>query len=136
MITTKEVVIENGLDKGKKFSVSTMPLMKGDKWGNRVIHEVCKAGVKLPEALNNGFNGLLDIVPVIEMAVKALGGINTEAAEELLTELMGVVKIVLPDGSTRTPILESDITDVDSLWILRMEAIRVNHRFLTKGVTL
>lgn len=131
MIRTKEVEAE-----GKTFVVHQMPLLQGDRWANRVILALCKSGIdvsSLPSG--DGFKGMMDMVGVVNIAIKALGGIEEENAQRLLDELLSTIKLKLPDGSMRNIILDTDITSIDTLWKLRIEAIKINLDFLTAGVT-
>lgn len=131
MIRTKEVEAE-----GKTFVVSQMSLIQGDRWANRVALALCKSGVDISGLTDGGeFKGLLDMTGVINVALKALGGVEDETAQRLLDELIDTIKFKLPDGSTRSLLLESDITGIDTLWKLRIEAIKINLDFLMAGVT-
>lgn len=131
MIRTKEVEAE-----GKTFVISQMSLIQGDRWANRVALALCKSGVDISGLTDGGeFKGLLDMTGVINVALKALGGVEDEVAQRLLDELIGTIKVKLPDGSTRSLLLESDISGIDTLWKLRIEAIKINLDFLMAGVT-
>lgn len=131
MIRSKEIEAE-----GQTFIVSQMPLIQGDRWANRVALALCKSGVNISEFTNgDGFKGILDMVSVTNVALKALGGVDDDVAQRLLDELLSTVKIKLPDGSSRAVSLESDIKGIDTLWKLRIEAIKINLDFLAAGVT-
>lgn len=136
MIRTKEITIEDGDDAGKVFLVNQMSLIQGDKWANRVALALCKSGVDLGAFTGgDGFKGMLDIVNISNAALKALGGVEDSVAQGLLDELLQTIKVRLPDGSTRSVILETDITSIATLWKLRIESIKVNLDFLMSGVT-
>jgi hypothetical protein len=121
-----------------------MPLLQGDRWANRAALAVMKSGVDVTalQGLNGAksaadFIGMLDIASVVSVVLKALGGVDEQVAQELLDELMSVIKVKLPDGSgTRALVIHSDITSISTLWKLRIEAIKVNLDFLKAGVTL
>lgn len=141
MIRTKDIAITEGDDAGKTFVVRQMPLLAGDRWANRAVLALCKSGVDiggLTDKDANGkpvFRGLMDIAAIGNVALKALGGVDVQVAQELLDELIGHVKLRLPDGSERSLNIESDISSVNTLWKLRIEAIKVNLDFLAAGVT-
>lgn len=141
MITTKDVIITDGVDSGKTFVVEQMPLLKGDRWANRVALALCKAGVDISSLTKKGkggqleFVGLLDMAGIVNVALKALGGVDDDVAQALLDELLHSVKLRLPGGSVRPLLVESDIHGIDTLWKLRIEAIKVNLDFLAAGVT-
>lgn len=141
MILTKDVTIEEGPDAGKTFVVKQMPLLRGDRWANRVALALCKSGVDisgLTTTDDNGnavFRGLLDMVGVVNIALKALGGVDDAVAQSLLDEVLQDVRLRLPNGSDRTLVTETDISSISTLWKLRIESIKVNLDFLAAGVT-
>lgn len=141
MTITKDVTIEDGTDAGKTFIVKQMPLLRGDRWANRVALALCKSGVDISgltttdESGNAVFRGLLDMVGVVNIALKALGGVDDSVAQSLLDEVLQDVRLRLPNGSDRTVVIESDITSISTLWKLRIESIKVNLDFLAAGVT-
>mgnify|MGYP001158985013 CR=1 FL=1 len=142
MIMERDVLItEEGPDKGKTFVVRQMPLIQGDRWANRVALALLKSGVdvspltKKAASGKSEFVGLLDMANVINVALKALGGVDDDVAQGLLDELMRHVSYKLPNGTTRTLMVETDIGSISTLWKLRIEAIKVNLDFLKAGVT-
>lgn len=141
MILTKDVTIEDGPDASKTFIVKQMPLLRGDRWANRVALSLCKSGVDISGLTTHDddgkvvFRGLLDMVGVVNVALKALGGVDNDVAQSLLDEVLQDVRLRLPGGTERPLIIESDITSIATLWKLRIESIKVNLDFLTAGVT-
>lgn len=141
MITTKDVTIEEGPDAGKVFVVKQMPLLRGDRWANRVALALCKSGVDISGLTTTDeegkpvFRGMLDMVGIVNIALRALGGVDDAVAQSLLDEVISDIKTRLPGGGERTLIVESDITSISTLWKLRIESIKVNLDFLTAGVT-
>lgn len=141
MTTTKDVTIEDGADAGKTFIVKQMPLLRGDRWANRVALALCKSGVDISgltttdESGNAVFRGLLDMVGVVNIALKALGGVDDAVAQSLLDEVIQDVRLRLPNGSDRALSIDSDITSISTLWKIRIESIKVNLDFLAAGVT-
>lgn len=141
MITTKDVTIEEGPDAGKVFVVKQMPLLRGDRWANRVALALCKSGMDISGLTTTDeegrpvFRGLLDMVGIVNIALRALGGVDDAVAQSLLDEVISDVKTRLPGGGERNLIVESDITSISTLWKLRIESIKVNLDFLTAGVT-
>lgn len=140
MITTKDVSITEGADAGKTFVVQKMSLEVGDTWANRVALALFKSGVDIAGLIpmdENGkpvFRGMIDMVGIVNVALKALGGVDEDVAQALLKQVLTNVKIRLPNGTERSAIMETDITDIGTLWKLRIEAIKVNLDFLTAGV--
>lgn len=140
MITTKDVSITEGADAGKVFVIQKMSLEVGDTWANRVALALFKSGVDIAGLIpmdENGkpvFRGMIDMVGIVNVALKALGGVDEEVAQALLKQVLTNVKIRLPNGTERSAIMETDITEIGTLWKLRIEAIKVNLDFLTAGV--
>lgn len=141
MILSKDVTIEEGTDAGKTFVVKQMPLLRGDRWANRVALALCKGGVDISgltttdDSGNAVFRGLMDIKGVLNIALKALGGVDDSVAQSLLDEVIQDVRFRLPNGSERAISIESDITSISTLWKIRIESIKVNLDFLAAGVT-
>lgn len=136
-----EISITDGVDAGKTFVISKMPLIKGDRWANRVALALCKSGIDaggLISADKNGkpvFNGLMDIGRVSSVVLKAVGGIEEVVAQSLLDELLEYMKVKVSGGSVRELIVETDISSIDTLWKLRIACIKANLDFLLAGVT-
>lgn len=112
MITTKDVTIEEGPDAGKVFVVKQMPLLRGDRWANRVALALCKSGVDISGLTTTDeegkpvFRGMLDMVGIVNIALRALGGVDDAVAQSLLDEVISDVKTRLP-GAEREPLLSS-----------------------------
>ena len=135
MMRTKEVTAGD-----VTFVISKMPLIQGDRWANRVALALCRGGVDVSGFLGGGtdlsdIKGMIDIVGITNTALKALGGIDDDEAQSLLDELLNYIKVKLSDGSTRSIVIESDVKDIQTLWKLRIEAIKINLDFLMAGVT-
>ena len=134
MMRTKEVTAGD-----VTFVISKMPLIQGDRWANRVALALCRGGVDVSGFMGGAdlsdVKGMIDIVGITNTALKALGGIADEEAQSLLDELLNYIKVKLSDGSTRSVVLESDVKDIQTLWKLRIEAIKINLDFLVAGVT-
>lgn len=135
MMRTKEVTAGD-----VTFVISKMPLIQGDRWANRVALALCRGGVDVSGFLGgrtdlSDIKGMIDIVGITNTALKALGGIDDAEAQSLLDELLNYIKVKLSDGSTRSIVIESDVKDIQTLWKLRIEAIKINLDFLMAGVT-
>lgn len=135
MMRTKEVTAGD-----VTFVISKMPLIQGDRWANRVALALCRGGVDVSGFLGGStdlsdIKGMIDIVGITNTALKALGGIDDAEAQSLLDELLNYIKVKLSDGSTRSIVIESDVQDIQTLWKLRIEAIKINLDFLMAGVT-
>lgn len=128
MLKTKEVLIESGRDEGKKFLVTEMPLLKADRWAQRALLALAGGGVDATSLDMNG--GMLEMA---KFAFKSIGGIDPETGAALLDELLECVQIVPSGGTPREIEFDSDIEDLQTLWVLRKESLFLHTSFLTPG---
>lgn len=127
-LKTKTVTIEEGRDQGKVYLITEMPLIKADRWATRALLAVMKGGVDIEKLDPN--MGMLGMATV---AIKALSGLDPETAVSLLDELLECVQIVPTGGNAREVVLDSDIKDLKTLFILRKEALAIHIDFLVQG---
>lgn len=120
------VTIENkGRDNGKVFQITEMPIIKADRWATRAMLALISSGVDIGEV--NPSDGMVAIASV---AVKALAGVPEETALSLLDELMDCVRIVPTGGVARDIVIDSDISEISTLFTLRKEVIALHTDFL------
>lgn len=120
------VTIENkGRDNGKVFQITEMPIIKADRWATRAMLALISSGVDIGEV--NPSDGMIAIASV---AVKALAGVPEETALSLLDELMDCVRIVPTGGVARDIVIDSDISEISTLFTLRKEVIALHTDFL------
>lgn len=124
----KEIIIESGRDKGKKFLITEMPAYKIDDWAMRVLLALAGAGIDVAEA-QDGLMGLARV------AFQALGKIPSEVSLPLLNELLDCVQII-PNGTTIPRPLDLDLNDIEdfqNLWRFRKEVFSLHADFLLHG---
>lgn len=120
------VTIKNkGRDNGKVFQITEMPIIKADRWATRAMLALISSGVDIGEV--NPSDGMVAIASV---AVKALAGVPEETALSLLDELMDCVRIVPTGGVARDIVIDSDISEISTLFTLRKEVIALHTDFL------
>lgn len=125
-LKTRMVTIENkGRDNGKVFQITEMPIIKADRWATRAMLALISSGVDIGEV--NPSDGMIAIASV---AVKALAGVPEETALSLLDELMDCVRIVPTGGVARDIVIDSDISEISTLFTLRKEVIALHTDFL------
>jgi len=84
MRKTKEFTIEKGRDKGKKFRITEMDVIKAEKWAGRLF--LCLASIlELPDN-SSGINGLAGALQ--KYGLKSLAKIPYESLEPLYNELL------------------------------------------------
>lgn len=144
MTESVSITIDSGKDAGKTFVIHKMPLLAGDKWANQVALALLRSGVSVAGLMAEDeegratFVGLTNMAGVLDIALRALGGVEDYKAQLLLDELMKYVKFQLPGGGERPVMLTEngcDVEEIGTLWKLRIAAIKVNLDFLKEGVT-
>lgn len=150
---TKAVVIEaEGRDRGKHYLLTEMAASQAEKWAVRVFLALAKAGVEVDDDTRAGgmaalaAPGIAAVTPSSQESVDAhpddkptfarrgiqvLGRLNFADAEPLLDEMMGCVQAV-PDPARPQvirPLLESDIEEVATRALLRMEVLQLHVGF-------
>lgn len=127
-LKTKIVDIEKGRDAGKSFIVTEMPLTKADNWAMRALFALAASGVDI-----GGLNPSAGMLGMAQVAIKALGGIDPETGIALLDELMECVQVLPSGGNARPLIIDGDIKDLSTLFLLRKEALALHLDFLAQG---
>ncbi|MGJ3354639.1 hypothetical protein [Providencia sp. Je.9.19] len=127
-LKSKTITIPKGRDAGKTFLISEMPIVKLDNWSMRALFAVAKGGVDL-EGINPNMGGL----GMANVALKALAGIDTDVGIPLLNELLDCVQVIPSGGNARSLLLDSDVTELTTLFTLRKEALAIHLDFLVQG---
>lgn len=127
-LKSKTITIEKGRDAGKTFLISEMPIVKLDNWSMRALFAIAKGGVDL-EGISPNMGGL----GMASVALKALAGIDTEVGIPLLNELLDCVQVIPSGGNARSLLLDSDVTELTTLFTLRKEALAIHLDFLVQG---
>lgn len=127
-LKSKTITIQKGRDAGKTFLISEMPIVKLDNWSMRALFAVAKGGVDL-EGISPNMGGL----GMANVALKALAGIDTDVGIPLLNELLDCVQVVPSGGNARSLLLDSDVTELSTLFTLRKEALAIHLDFLVQG---
>ena len=126
MRKTKEVIIEEGRDAGKKFKITEMPAFQADRWATRALMQLGKSQ-----------KGGIMALGSMEMAdiVNSFSELDFEKAEPLLQELLECCAFV-KDGTSiplTKDMVDSIVEDWTTLFKLRMEALQLNIGFLEQG---
>jgi len=144
---TKTLVIESGRDQGKSFLITEMPVTRADKWANKALCNLLKAGID-PKAVNvnllintidpnqevkiDRMGGMLELATLLGRAV---GGIPYEILQDLKDELIAECVKVIPSGGMPRPFLSIDdeLESLLTLENLRKEALLIHIDFLADG---
>jgi len=124
-----EVTIDasGGRDKGKLFVITEMPAMRAEKWALRLLLELMKSGMELPDEIANA-----GMAGVASLGLPAMGSLPWSVAEPLLDELLQCVEIV-PDPKNRQimrKLIEEDIEEIPTLLKLRVAVFKLHTSFL------
>lgn len=125
---TKDITIESGRDAGKTFRITEMPILQADKWAQRAIFAIARAGVDTSSINMNG--GMLEMA---RLALDVVGKIDPEVGGDLLDELLSCVQIIPTGGVPRSLVMDSDIEDIKTLFVLRKEVLALHIDFLKNG---
>lgn len=127
-LKSKTVEIEKGRDAGKMFVITEMPIVKADNWAMRALFAIANGGLDI-----EGINPNAGMLGMAQVAIKALSGVKPEIGIPLLDELMDCVQIVPTGGNARDVILNADVKDLSTMFILRKEALAIHLDFLAQG---
>ena len=144
---TKTLVIDSGRDKGKSFLITEMPVTRADKWANKALCNLLKAGID-PKAVNvnllintidpnqevkiDRMGGMLELATLLGRAV---GGIPYEILQDLKDELIDECVQIIPSGGSPRQFLSIDdeLESLLTLESLRKEALLIHIDFLADG---
>lgn len=125
---TKDITIESGRDAGKSFRITEMPILQADKWAQLALFAIARAGVDTSSINMNG--GMLEMA---RLALDVVGKIDPEVGGDLLDELLSCVQIIPTGGVPRSLVIDSDIEDIKTLFVLRKEVLALHIDFLKSG---
>lgn len=120
-------IIEEGRDKGKVFKLTEQPAIIIDKWANRAIHSIVRAGGVLPEEIQK-----MGIIGVLAVGFQRLMHIPWSELEPLLDELMGCVQIIPTPSQPNIvrKLVANDIEEVQTLRFLREQVFVLHTGFM------
>ena len=146
----KETVIqlEDG-DRQLTFAVRQMPALKLERWINRAVILLARAGgaeIKDIDISTDGIRNVWRLIQsdqggdgLVDKLIRTIGGIDYEQAEPLYNELLECCAFIPePDKPARrmplTPqTIEGNIESPLTLYRLRLESARVNFDFFQKS---
>jgi hypothetical protein len=134
------VISDEGRDKGKLFHLTEMPSTQGEDMALRVFLALAKAGVDVPEEIQDaGFAGL------VSWGVRSLTGVPFDEAKAVKDELFRSCVQYVPDPQhpevrrgkgllSVGPLVESDIEEVATRILLYRKLITLHTGFFSDAV--
>lgn len=134
MLRTKEVTIDaekGGRDAGKTYLLTEMPAIQADKWAMRFLNALLASGISIPDdAVGAGLAGLASVASKMGEAFGTFRGLNMDAIEPLLDQLLDCVQFKASGGSLRKLMHSAgDIQEVKTIWTLRRELLELHLGF-------
>lgn len=144
---TKTVTIESGRDEGKSFLITEMPVTKADKWANKALCNLLKAGVDISRqnvdlllntidpSQNEKIDAMGGMIELARILCRAIGGIDSDVLQDLKDELFyDCVQVITSNGTARPFInVDDEIDGNTTMDFLRKEAFLLHIDFLAEG---
>lgn len=125
MRRTETVEITEGRDAGKKYQITEMSAEAAEWWAFRALQAIAGADAEL--------NLQAPLADMAAQGIKALAKVHPEQARPLLDEMMGCVQILVPATQKPRPLLDGDIEDVKTRFMLRKAVVELHLGFSTGG---
>lgn len=125
MRRTEIVEITEGRDAGKKYQITEMSAEAAEWWAFRALQAIAGADAEL--------NLQAPLADMAAQGIKALAKVHPEQARPLLDEMMGCVQILVPATQKPRPLLDGDIEDVKTRFMLRKAVVELHLGFSTGG---
>lgn len=125
MRRTEIVEITEGRDAGKKYQITEMSAEAAEWWAFRALQAVASSEVDL--------NLQAPLAELARQGMKALASVSPAQAKPLLDEMMSCVQILVPATQKPRALLDGDIEDVKTRFLLRKAVIELHLGFSTGG---
>ena len=125
MRRTETVEITEGRDAGKKYQITEMSAAAAEWWAFRALQAVASSNVDL--------NLQAAMRELAVQGIKALAGVTPDMARPLLDEMMSCVQILVPATQKPRVLLDGDIEDVKTRFMLRKAVMELHLGFSTGG---
>lgn len=114
-------------DHGKRFLITEMSAYQAERWATRATLALSnRLARELPTETAEELQAN-PTMPRIGQIMRILGGISFPEMEPLLDEIMACCQIVEP--VVTRPITEFDVEEVQTIWMLRSEALALHINF-------
>ena len=125
MRRTETVEIAEGRDAGKKYQITEMSAEAAEWWAFRALQAIAGADAEL--------NLQAPLADMAAQGIKALAKVHPDQAKPLLDEMMSCVQILVPATQKPRALLDGDIEDVKTRFMLRKAVVELHLGFSTGG---
>ena len=125
MRRTETVEITEGRDAGKKYQITEMSAEAAEWWAFRALQAIASSEVDL--------NLQAPMAELARTGLKALASVSPAQAKPLLEEMMSCVQILVPATQKPRALLDGDIEDVKTRFLLRKAVMELHLGFSTGG---
>jgi dsDNA-binding SOS-regulon protein len=138
MMTKEKIVTLKDNGRPLAFKIRQFPATKLERWINRLVLLLAKGG---REAFNIPLSQDAESVRQalqksgLDGIVKMLGGLSYEDAAPLYDELLSAASLVREnyEQECSAEVLDGNIEDVKTIYLLRWEILKLNFSFLLEG---
>ena len=130
----KNVTIEaEGRDQGKTFRITELSAFKAEKWAGRALIALISSGASIPDSVAKA--GMAGVAAMGVQALTTASGIQWNAIEPLLDEMMGCVQFIPSMDRPNvmlpwTTVVNTDqVEEVQTLLTLRKEVLELHLGF-------
>jgi hypothetical protein len=121
--------VEGNRDSGKLYLLKEMPASKAEKWATRAMLAIGKSGLHVTDGA-----GMAELAAI---SIRYLFGASFQDVEPLMEEMFACVSIYPDPTKMRNPIarplVEEDIEEVSTRFMLRNELIALHTGFFLPG---
>jgi hypothetical protein len=125
MRRTEIIEIAEGRDAGKKYQITEMSAEAAEWWAFRALQAIASSEVDL--------NLQAPMAELARTGLKALASVSPAQAKPLLDEMMSCVQIMVPATQKPRAIMDGDIEDVKTRFLLRKAVMELHLGFSTGG---
>lgn len=125
MRRTEIVEITEGRDAGKKYQITEMSAEAAEWWAFRALQAIASSEVDL--------NLQAPLAELARTGLKALASVSPAQAKPLLDEMISCVQILVPATQKPRAMMDGDIEDVKTRFLLRKAVMELHMGFSSGG---
>lgn len=134
MRRTETVEITEGRDAGKKYQITEMSAEAAEWWATRALQAVASAEFDVGNLLvKQEGDAQMPLAEMAKKGLKAIMSVDPVKIKPLLDEMMACVQILVPATQKPRALLDGDIEDVKTRFMLRKAVMELHLGFSTGG---